>query len=205
MRCLKRPASRGPSTRALAEQLADLPPGELERRQATAEKALFDMGITFSVYGHQAGTEKIWPFDLVPRIIGADEWEIIDRGLKQRITALNMFIHDVYHDQKILKDNVIPAQVVEESQGYLPACQGLNPPKDIWCHITGTDLVRDADGQIYVLEDNLRSPSGVSYVLANRRLMKRTLPELFAVSKIRSVDAYPAHLLDMLARHFAAT
>jgi uncharacterized circularly permuted ATP-grasp superfamily protein len=156
------------------------------------------MGITFSVYGHQAGTEKIWPFDLVPRIIGSAEWDTIDRGLKQRITALNMFIHDMYHEQKILKDNFIPRQVVKESQGYLPACQGLNPPKNIWCHITGTDLVRDSDGQIYVLEDNLRSPSGVSYVLANRRLMKRTLPELFAVSKIRSVDAYPAHLLDML-------
>ena len=192
------PGQPRPSTRALAEQLAQLPPGELERRQTTAEKALFDMGITFSVYGHQSGTEKIWPFDLVPRIIDADEWDVIDRGLKQRITALNLFIHDVYHDQKILKDKVIPAQVINESQGYLPACEGLNPPKDIWCHITGTDLVRDADGQIYVLEDNLRSPSGVSYVLANRRLMKRTLPELFAASNIRSVDAYPAHLLDML-------
>ncbi len=187
-----------PSTRWLAEQLAQLPQGELERRQATAEKALYDMGITFSVYGHQAGTEKIWPFDLVPRIIGAQEWDIIERGLKQRITALNLFIHDIYHEQKILRDNVIPAQVIEESQGYLPACRGLNPPRDVWCHITGTDLVRDADGQIYVLEDNLRSPSGVSYVLANRRLMKRTLPELFAASKIRSVDAYPAHLLEML-------
>lgn len=187
-----------PSTRLLAEQIAALPPGELKRRQAAAEKALYDMGITFSVYGHQAGTEKIWPFDLVPRIINAAEWDLIDRGLKQRIRALNLFIDDMYHDQKILKDNVIPAQVVLESQGYLPACQGLNPPRGIWCHITGTDLVRDTDGQIYVLEDNLRSPSGVSYVLANRRLMKRTLPELFALAKIRAVDAYPAHLLEML-------
>ena len=192
------PGHPRPSTQSLAEQLAQLPPDELKRRKATAEKALYDMGITFSVYGHEAGTEKIWPFDLVPRIIGADEWDVIDRGLKQRITALNKFIHDIYHDQEILRDNVIPKQVVMESQGYLPACKGLNPPKDIWCHITGTDLVRDSDGQIYVLEDNLRSPSGVSYVLANRRLMKRTLPELFAVSKIQSVDAYPAHLLDML-------
>ncbi|MEM7347724.1 MAG: circularly permuted type 2 ATP-grasp protein, partial [Chloroflexota bacterium] len=182
----------------LAQQLAQLPPEELKRRQSTAEKALYDMGITFSVYGHQAGTEKIWPFDLVPRIIGAGEWDVIDRGLKQRITALNRFIHDMYHDQKILKDKVIPAEIIYESEGYLPDCKGLNPPKSIWCHITGTDLVRDSDGQIYVLEDNLRSPSGVSYVLANRRLMKRTLPELFSVSNIRSVDAYPAHLLDML-------
>ena len=185
-------------TRWLVQQLAQLSPEELRRRQATAEKALYDMGITFSVYGHQAGTEKIWPFDLVPRIIGAEEWNIIERGLKQRITALNQFIHDIYHEQKILKDNIIPAKVVEESQGYLPACRGLNPPKNIWCHITGTDLVRDSDGQIYVLEDNLRSPSGVSYVLANRRLMKRTLPELFALSRIRSVDSYPTQLLDML-------
>ena len=185
-------------TRSFANQLAQLPPEELRRRKVTAEKALHDMGITFTVYGHRAGTEKIWPFDLVPRIIGSNEWSLIDRGLKQRIAAINHFIHDIYNDQKILKDGVIPSQVVLESQGYLPNCQGLKPPRHIWCHITGTDLVRDADGQIYVLEDNLRSPSGVSYVLANRRLMKRMLPELFSVSKIRSVDAYPARLLDML-------
>ncbi|GAB4432400.1 MAG: circularly permuted type 2 ATP-grasp protein [Anaerolineae bacterium] len=187
-----------PSTRVLAEQIASLPPGELKRRQAAAEKALFDMGITFSVYGHQSGTEKIWPFDLVPRIIPAAEWDVIDRGLKQRIYALNKFINDVYHDQAILNDKVVPRELVLESQGYLEACRGLKPPRGIWCHITGTDLVRDADGQIYVLEDNLRSPSGVSYVLANRRLMKRTFFEMFAASNVKPVDVYPTRLLDML-------
>ncbi len=187
-----------PATQVLAAKMGALPPGELRQRQVAAEKALFDMGITFSVYGHESGTEKIWPFDLVPRIINSDEWKMIDSGLKQRIRALNLFIHDVYNDQKILKDNIVPSEIVFDSQGYLPSCQGLQPQRDIWCHITGTDLVRDSDGQIYVLEDNLRSPSGVSYVLANRRLMKRTFPELFANLAIRPVDTYPAELLDML-------
>lgn len=191
-----------PSTRVLAEKIEALPPGELKRRQTAAEKALFDMGVTFSVYGHESGTEKIWPFDLVPRIISASEWEKIEQGLKQRIHALNLFIDDVYHDQKILKDGIIPAGLVQNSEGYLPKCKGLNPPQGIWCHITGTDLVRDKNGQIYVLEDNLRNPSGVSYVLANRRLMKRTFPEVFARSQIQSVDVYPTQLLNML--HFIA-
>lgn len=186
------------STELLAEKIATLPPGELKRRQAAAEKVLFDMGITFSVYGHESGNEKIWPFDLIPRIISADEWEMIDQGLKQRIRALNLFIDDVYHEQKILKDKVIPADVVHESQGFLPSCKELDPPRGVWCHITGTDLVRDETGQIYVLEDNLRCPSGVSYVLANRRLMKRTFPELFSDSAIQPVDVYPTRLLDML-------
>jgi uncharacterized circularly permuted ATP-grasp superfamily protein len=192
------PGQPRPSTHMLVEQIESLPPGELRRRQAAAEKALFDMGITFSVYGHASGTEKIWPFDLVPRIIAAAEWRTLEAGLKQRIRAINLFIDDVYHHQKILKDKVVPAELVFASEGYQQSCQDLNPPKNIWCHITGTDLVRDGDGQTYVLEDNMRSPSGVSYVLANRRLMKRTFPEVFAVSDIQPVDVYPTKLLDML-------
>jgi uncharacterized circularly permuted ATP-grasp superfamily protein len=156
------------------------------------------MGISFTVYGHEDGVEKIFPFDVVPRIIEAQDWEYLERGLKQRITALNLFIDDVYHDQKIVKDGIIPGDLIASAEGYFKACQGLNPPGGIWCHITGTDLVRDGSGQFYVLEDNLRSPSGVSYVLANRRILKRTFPQVFAQQRILPVDDYPALLLDML-------
>ncbi len=125
------------------------------------------------------GTEKIFPFDLLPRVVEAKEWDWIERGLKQRITALNLFIDDIYHNQRILKEGIIPEHVVLSAASFRKACIGLNPPRGIWCHITGTDLVRDGDGQIYVLEDNLRCPSGVSYVLENREVMKRTFPQGF--------------------------
>ena len=156
------------------------------------------MGITFNVYADEQGIEKIFPFDLIPRIIDASEWNWIERGLKQRIHALNLFIDDVYHDQKILKDGVVPADVVLSSERYLQQCIGLDPPRGVWCHITGTDLVRDGDGQIYVLEDNLGCPSGVSYVVENRQLMKRTFPQLFGMSQIQPVEDYPSQLLNML-------
>jgi uncharacterized circularly permuted ATP-grasp superfamily protein len=156
------------------------------------------MGITFNVYGEAAGTERIFPFDLIPRIVSAPEWEVIERGLKQRIHALNEFIDDIYHNQKILKDGVIPAEVIQSAAFYRPQCVGINPPRRIWCHITGTDLVRHGDGQIYVLEDNLRVPSGVSYVLENRDLMKRTFPQVFEGLRIRPVDQYPGKLLETL-------
>src|SRR6185503_12376783 len=126
-----------------------------------------------------AGTERIFPFDLIPRIVGGAEWERLERGLKQRIHALNAFIDDIYHDQKILKDGIIPEEVIRSATSYRPQCVDINPPKGVWCHITGTDLVRHGDGQVYVLEDNLRVPSGVSYVLENRDLMKRTFPRVF--------------------------
>jgi uncharacterized circularly permuted ATP-grasp superfamily protein len=182
----------------LAELIESLPPGELLRRQQAAEGALLHMGITFNVYGNQEGTERIFPFDLLPRIVTAAEWARIERGLKQRITALNLFIDDVYHDQKILHDRVIPEELIRSARTFRAACVGLKPPRGIWCHVTGTDLVRDRDGQIYVLEDNLRCPSGVSYVLENRRIMKRTFPQVFERSKVRPVDDYPSRLLDML-------
>ena len=185
-------------TQVIQQVIESLPPGELARRQAAAERSLFNMGITFSVYGNEAGTEKIWPFDIIPRIVNAQEWGAIEQGLKQRIHALNLFIDDIYHEQKILKDRVIPEEIVLSSEGYLPVCKGLNPPRNIWCHITGSDLVRDGNGQLCVLEDNLRCPSGVSYVLANRRLMKRAFPEVFSTSKIRTVDIYSTKLLEML-------
>ncbi len=186
------------SARTLVRNIEALPDGELLNRQRAAERALLHMGITFNVYGQDAGTEKIFPFDLVPRIVAAAEWMRIERGLKQRITALNLFINDLYHDQKILKDKILPTDIVLSSKTYRKECVGFNPPRGIWCHVTGTDLVRHRDGQIYVLEDNLRCPSGVSYVLENRAVMKSMFPQVFAASRIRPVAGYPGRLRDML-------
>lgn len=186
----------------LVQIIESLPEGELLRRQRAAETTLLQMGITFSVYGDRAGTEKIWPFDLMPRIVEAGEWDWIERGLKQRILALNLFIDDIYHDQKVIKDKVVPEDVLRSAKSFREACVGINPPRGIWIHITGTDLVRDRDGQIYVLEDNLRCPSGVSYVLENRQVMKETFPKVFEASRIRPVDDYPSRLLDTL-QHLA--
>jgi uncharacterized circularly permuted ATP-grasp superfamily protein len=193
-------ANRAPrlAARALTQLIETLPDGELLRRQQSAERALLHMGITFNVYSDGAGTERIFPFDLVPRIVAAAEWIHIERGLKQRIHALNLFIDDVYHDQRIIKDGIVPAEILHTAESFREQCIGLKPPRGIWCHITGTDLVRDGDGQIYVLEDNLRCPSGVSYVLQNRVVIKRTFPQIFESSRIRPVDDYPSRLRDML-------
>src|ERR1043166_7125792 len=186
------------AARPLARNIASLPEGELVNRQLAADRALVQMGITFHVYGESAGLEKTLPFDLVPRIVPAIVWDRIERGLKQRIRALNLFLDDLYHEQKIIKDGIVPLEVIASSQGFRQQCVGMRPPRGIWCHITGTDLVRHRDGQIYVLEDNLRSPSGVSYVLENRHLMKSLFPEVFAASRIRPVSNYPIRLRDML-------
>ena len=187
-----------PCCQRLHERLLELSPGELSRRQQAADRSMLSLGITFNVYGQAEGTERIIPFDIVPRIIENSEWAWIERGLKQRILALNMFIDDVYHRQSILKDKVIPAQLVISADSFRQQCVGLNPPRGIWCHITGTDLVRDRDGQIYVLEDNLRCPSGVSYVLQNRLLMKQTFPQVFEQANVLPVDDYSSRLLDAL-------
>src|ERR1043165_7751309 len=184
--------------RSLVSNIAGLPTGELRNRQKAAERALLQMGITFNVYGERAGTEKIFPFDLVPRIVAASEWGRIEKGLKQRIRALNLFINDLYHHQRILKDKVVPSEIIFSSKAFRKQCVGFQPPRDIWCHVTGTDLIRHRDGQIYVLEDNLRCPSGVSYVLENRQIMKSLFPEVFVDSKIRPVGSYPTRLRDML-------
>src|SRR5271157_3133076 len=184
--------------RLLLETIESLEEGELLRCQRAAETLLLQMGITFNVYGDSAGTERIFPFDLIPRIVTAHEWAWVERGLKQRIHALNLFIDDIYHDQKILKDKIIPEEVIRSAIFYRPQCIGINPPRGVWCHITGTDLVRHGDGQIYVLEDNLRVPSGVSYVLENRDLMKRTFPQIFEGLHVRPVDDYPSKLLETL-------
>lgn len=182
----------------LVQRIHALAEGELLHRQRAAEQALLHMGITFNVYGDEAGTERIFPFDIIPRIVEAADWAIIERGLKQRIQALNLFIDDVYQEQHILTEGILPAFVVQSAQCLLQPCMGLRPPRGVWCHITGTDLVRDRDGQIYVLEDNLRCPSGVSYVLENRQVLKRTFPQVFEASRVRPVDDYPSRLLEIL-------
>jgi uncharacterized circularly permuted ATP-grasp superfamily protein len=182
----------------IVEKLVSISQEEFVKRQRSAERTLRELGITFTLKTEDGNTERIFPFDLIPRIIPASEWKWIEEGLKQRIFALNAFLQDIYNDQKILKDKAIPEALVRSSPGFRKECLGLKPPRGIWAHVTGTDLVRDKDGQIYVLEDNLRCPSGVSYVLENRDIMKRTLPHFFDVGKVRPVEEYPSKLLEML-------
>lgn len=171
---------------------------KLNRLQEASDKSQMSLGMTFNVYSDNQGVEKILHLDLVPRIINGKEWNVIERGLQQRIEALNLFIDDIYHDQKILKDKAIPSEIVLSSRDYLKQCIGLNPPKGIWCHITGSDIVRSADGTFYVLEDNLRCPSGVSYLLENREIIKQAFPNLFESLRVRPVSAYPGMLLNKL-------
>ncbi len=197
-RCSSPQGRPRPHAQLLIDTIEGLSDGQLLRYQRSVDRLLLQMGITFNVYGDDAGTEKIFPFDLVPRILPADEWERLERGLRQRIHALNEFIDDIYHDQKILKDCVIPREVILSATSFRPQCQGLDPPRRVWCHITGTDLVRDRDGQYYVLEDNLRVPSGVSYVLENREVLKRIFPKVFEGLAVRPVNEYPSQLLEML-------
>lgn len=187
-----------PGNEAVVNRFAELSLDEITRRQQAAEKALLKMGITFSVYGDQQGTERIFPFDIVPRIIHQSEWAGIEAGLKQRVRALNLFIDDIYHDQKILRDGIIERELVLSAGGFRKECIGLDPPGGVWCHITGTDLVRGGDGRFYVLEDNLRCPSGVSYVLENRTVMKRSFPRAFDAARVMPVSDYPNRLLQLL-------
>lgn len=194
----ERPGVPRPGAAHIARALSGLSAREIARRQTVAERALLQRGITFNVYGAEGGTERIFPFDVVPRIVSAAEFRVIERGLQQRITALNAFVADVYGPQRIVREGVVPLALVRSSKGYLPQCDGVVAPKGVYCHVVGTDLVRDRDGQFYVLEDNLRCPSGVSYVLENRRLMKRTFPDVLAASRVRSVDEYPSRLLGAL-------
>ena len=190
--------------RPLAKQLIGLfrrmDSGDLAERQAAADLAIKEMGITFTVYSENEGMiDRNWPFDIVPRIIEKTEWDRIEAGLKQRVRALNLFIDDLYHEQKIIKDGVFPAEVMAESKNFRPQCIGVDPPLGIWAHICGSDLVRDADGTVYVLEDNLRVPSGVSYMLENRLVTKRVFPELFESYAPLPVGDYPTQLYEVLA------
>ncbi|MEM6839373.1 MAG: circularly permuted type 2 ATP-grasp protein [Cyanobacteria bacterium P01_C01_bin.120] len=187
-----------PAAAELVKRIQSLPLEELQRRQEAAQNMLFKMGVTFNVYSDNQGTERIFPFDVIPRFVPYSEWERLEKGLKQRIAALNCFIHDVYNDQKIIKDQVIKREVIESAPGFLKPCLGLQPPQGIWCHITGTDLVKNRDGNWYVLEDNLRCPSGVSYILENRRVMKNSFPRFFEALNILPVDDYASQLLEAL-------
>jgi uncharacterized circularly permuted ATP-grasp superfamily protein len=192
------PGKPRPEAMLLVEKINSLSLEELLRRQQAAQTALLKLGATFNVYGDSQGTERIFPFDVIPRIVSAPEWQVLETGLKQRIYALNCFIADIYDEQKIVKDGVIPEVMIASASRFLQPCMGLKPPGGIWCHITGTDLVRDRSGEWYVLEDNLRCPSGISYVLENRQVMKNSFPELFAQMGIQPVDGYASHLLDAL-------
>jgi uncharacterized circularly permuted ATP-grasp superfamily protein len=193
-----------PSTALLAQRIGGLSSAELRARQIAAERALLNRGITFSVYGDAAGTEKIFPFDIIPRVLSPSDWAPIERGLTQRVRALNLFIGDVYGERRIVKAGVVPESIIASATSYLQPCETMKPPKGIYCHIVGTDLVRDRDGQFYVLEDNLRCPSGVSYVIENRQVMKRTFPSVFDQLRVRPVDIYPSKLLETL-QHVSPT
>jgi len=185
--------------RQLIHYLESLPPGEIESRRQMAEATIQEMGVSFTVYTEEGNIDRAWPFDIVPRTISAKQWRTTAAGLEQRLKALNLFIHDLYHEQQVLKDGIIPAEIITESKNFRPECVGVTPPLGVWAHICGTDLVRDGDGEFYVLEDNLRVPSGVSYMLENRAITKRVLPELFEKDDILPVDGYCASLFDMLA------
>ncbi|NJP06581.1 MAG: circularly permuted type 2 ATP-grasp protein [Chloroflexaceae bacterium] len=183
---------------ALYQRLLELPPAELRRRQQAADMAFLSQGITFTVYGNNEGTERIFPYDLLPRIITSDEWSTIERGLTQRITALNLFLKDLYHDGYILKDKVVPRSLIYSCHHFRREMIGLRVPRDTYITVVGTDLVRLPDGTFVVLEDNLRVPSGVSYMLANRQVMKNVLPRLFSSYEVSPIDHYGQALLATL-------
>ena len=172
---------------------------EMSARRSAAELAIREMGISFTVYTEGGNIDRAWPFDIIPRIIPAKEWALVSEGLVQRSRALNCFIDDIYNKQKILADGVVPAEIVLESTNYKPQCAGMSPRYGVWAHICGSDLVRDRNGKFYVLEDNLRVPSGVSYMVENREITKRVLPELFENYSILPVDDYPRKLYETLA------
>jgi len=183
----------------LHERLGQLYLPDFQAKRTSADLAFVNQGITFSVYSDRRGVEKIFPFDLIPRTIPATEWGTIETGLVQRVKALNLFLHDVYHDQRILKEGVIPAELVLGSKGFRKEMIGFTPPGEVYVHICGTDLIRDTDGQLLVLEDNGRTPSGVSYVLENRAVMKKVFPHLFADIRVKRVEDYPHRLREALA------
>ncbi len=182
----------------LHERLASLSVGEFNARYRAADISFLYQGITFTVYSESEGIERIFPFDLIPRIIPHREWEVLERGLTQRVIALNHFLHDIYHDQRILKDKRIPSELVFEASNFRREMIGINVPRNIYAHVIGTDLIRDNVGNYFVLEDNLRSPSGVSYMLENRQAMKRSFPRIFERYGVAPIDHYPQELLATL-------
>jgi uncharacterized circularly permuted ATP-grasp superfamily protein len=185
--------------RRLAELAGSLDLAELRARQRAAEANIKSRGVTFTVYDQHANIDREWPFDIIPRLIPASEWDGVARGLAQRLRALNAFIDDLYNEQLVVKDGYFPAELIESSKNFRPVCRGMRPKFGVWAHISGTDLVRGADGVLRVLEDNLRIPSGVSYMLENRAVTKRVFPELFEEQHIQPVDGYPTRLYELLA------
>ncbi|HEY5746032.1 MAG TPA: circularly permuted type 2 ATP-grasp protein [Chryseolinea sp.] len=178
--------------------LSSIPADELSKKEELARGLFMSQGITFTVYSSGEGIEKIFPFDIIPRIITASEWDLIERGIKQRLRALNLFLKDVYHEQFSLKDGIVPIDLIYSCPHYLREMQGVNVPHDIYVHIAGIDLIRDYDGTFYVLEDNLRTPSGVSYMIENREITKRIFPDLIPQNFVRPVTQYPNILYNNL-------
>jgi uncharacterized circularly permuted ATP-grasp superfamily protein len=184
--------------RPLHNLLLNLGPGELRRSKQEADQSFFNQGITFTVYGNDQGTERIFPHDLLPRIITATEWEKIERGLTQRITALNLFLKDVYHEGKIIEDGVVPGSIIYTCKHYRREMRGIKVPRDVYITVVGTDLIRTPEGDFVVLEDNLRVPSGVSYMLTSRRVMKQIFHGLFQKCRVRPIEQYSQALLSAL-------
>jgi len=192
------PQSPRPHYRQFCERLSKLSNKEFDQRRRQADQVFLNQGITFTVYGDPQQAERIFPFDLIPRIIPHSEWQQLEQGLRQRIHALNTFLGDIYGPQRILKDKIIPRELIESSAQFLPDLVGFRPQKDIFIHISGVDLIRDVNGTYLVLEDNLRVPSGISYLLENRVVMKQVFPNLFSRMRVRPVDHYPNQLLENL-------
>ncbi|MBF0123709.1 MAG: circularly permuted type 2 ATP-grasp protein [Magnetococcales bacterium] len=192
--CLARP-----STSALHHYLSELGEQSLQQRQQDANNTIIDLGITFTVYSDGDNIDRVWPFDIIPRLLAKSEWQHTQAGLIQRMTAINMFIGDLYGSQRIIRDKVFPAELLADSKNFRPQCVGMKLAWGVWAHICGSDLIRDQHGVLHVLEDNLRVPSGVSYMLENRLVTKRVFPELFDTHNIVPVDDYPSQLYDMLA------
>ncbi len=190
--------ARKPAQKLLS-YLKSLDKDDISARKQAAELTIREMGVSFTVYTEEGNIDRAWPFDIIPRVIAKKQWDQTSAGLKQRLQALNMFIDDLYHEQKIIKDGIIPEFVLKQSANYRPECEGVSPAFGAWAHICGTDLVRHTDGNFYVLEDNLRVPSGVSYMLENRSIMKRVFPEVFEKVDIAPVGDYSERLYDTLA------
>ncbi len=190
--------SARPHARQLAEYFSEMPAAELLERQRAVDSTIVDMGISFTIYSEGDNIDRAWPLDIIPRAMPGSEWDRVEEGLKQRVMALNLFIDDLYNDRRILKDKVVPAELIDSSKNYLEPCRGVSPRHGVWAHICGSDLVRDGDGTIYVLEDNLRVPSGVSYMLENRNVIKRVFPGVFRNHRVRPVSEYPSQLSAML-------
>lgn len=196
---IKKPGTPRDCAKQVSKYFESLSESDIKQLVNSTDMAIKEMGISFTVYHEGGSIDRAWPFDVIPRVMPKQEWQKIEYGLKQRVKALNMFINDIYHEQKIVKDKVFPAELLAQSVNFRQQCVGVSPPLDIWAHICGSDLVRDNDGTMYVLEDNLRVPSGVSYMLENREVMKRVFPDMFEQLSILPVDDYPSHLFDMLA------